>query len=221
MIPTLINTSDGFEIVRSKIISILTTEIASQKALATAASEDPNLWNVRIFAEANNPFEMFLNNGSSSDNSPLCNVMFYESDNDPSSGNLVSEQAEMSKFWLDCYGYGRAASTDDGHLPGDEAGAYEASRAARLVRSILMAGEYIHLGLRGLVTKRRVVRRTVSKPQSGDEAIQNICLYRLEFEVRHSEVAPQVAETILQEIHGTITRAEDGQVIATVEYDYT
>jgi hypothetical protein len=221
MIQTLINTSDGFEIVRAKIISILTTEIASQKALAVAAGEDSDLWNVRIFAESNNPFEVFLNNTASSDNSPLCNVNWYDSDNDPSSGNLVSEQAEMSKFWLDCYGYGRAASTDAGHLPGDVSAAYEASRAARLVRGILMAGEYIHLGLRPLVASRRVRRRSSNKPQSGDEAIQNICMYRLEFEVRHSEVAPQVAETILQEIHGTFTRAEDGEVIATVEYDYT
>jgi hypothetical protein len=219
MIPTLIDTLDAFEVVRDKIALILTTEIASQQALATAAGKDPDLWKLRIFVERNAPWEEYLNLEPGSDRSPLVNITWFESDNDPSTGNLSSNQTSTTKFWIDCYGYGRAASTAEGQLPGDEDSALEAARAARLVRNILMAGEYLHLGLRGTVASRRITRRTSYKPQSGDNAIQNITFVRIELEVRHIEVSPQVAEAVLQEISAVIYRGATGEILATVEFN--
>jgi hypothetical protein len=218
MIPTLIETVDTVEVIKAKIAQILTTEIASQMAKATAASEDPDLWKVRIFLERNAPFEEFLAE-TITDTSPLCNITFYDSNLDGGSGNLIGNFVYTSKFWIDCYGYSKAYSTDDGHMPGDEAASVESMRAVRLVRAILMAGEYVHLGLRPTVSMRKVARVTQYKPTSGDNMVQNISFIRIELEVRHGEVSPQVATVQLKEIFATIYRGTTGQIHAYLEYD--
>jgi len=221
-ITELIETVAGFAVVRNKIAAILAEEIAAQQVLATAGGENPDLWKVRIFTERDSPWEMFLNDPA--DTSPICHVTFYEGDIDPSSGDLIESQTSQSKFWLDCYGYGVAESEATGHLPGDESSALEATRAVHLIRSILMSGYYSSLDLDEVVTSRKTNRITSYKPATAQGAsvvtIQNITVYRLELEVRHCELSPQVVEGILEQINGTVYREDSGEVLASVEYVY-
>jgi len=217
VIETLINQPDGFEVVRDKIALILAEEIAEQQVLAAAAAEDPDLWKVRIFLERNAPWEEYEN--SPTDTSPLCNVTYFESNYDDGSGNRIESQAARSTFYLDCYGYGRsAADGGGGYQPGDEESALVAARAARLVRSILMAGQYKHLGLTGVVTDRKPIKLSSHHPSPSDSTIQNISIVRFELEVRHLEVSPQVVEGLLTQIYATIKRSETGEIYAEIDY---
>ncbi len=217
LITTLIDRPDGFEVVRDKIAAILALEIANQQALAvTSGKPDPDLWKVRIFTERNAPWEEFLNKPD--DTSPLCNVAFFEARYDESSGNRIETQASLSTYWIDCYGYGQASADGSGHQPGDEDSAREASRATRLVRSILMASTYRHLGLMGTVTDRKPLRLTLHRPSPKDAAIQHISFMRFELEVRHCELSPQVVEGVLNEIFVTVYRGDTGEIHANLEY---
>ena len=141
MIQNLIDKQDSFEVIRDQIAAILATETASQMALATAATKDPQDWKMRIFTERSNPWEQWLN--EQTDKSPIVNVWYDNSNFDPSASNIVERQGTDAIFNIDCYGYG--VSSDDGatgHNPGDKEAALAVQKALRLVRNILMAAEY-------------------------------------------------------------------------------
>lgn len=220
-IPTLIDKQDNFEIIRDQIAAILASEITNQMALATAAAKDPLDWKLRIYTERSNPFEGYLN-APVADTSPIINVWFDNSNFEKASSNNIERQTSVSVFNIDCYGYG--ISSDNiagGHNPGDKVATFEAHRAARLVRNILMAGEYSYLGLRGLVGLRWPQAITSFQPQIGDQAIQNVHAVRIAFNVQFNEFAPQVAEETLEYMAIDITRQSDGLIIAEVDIDYT
>lgn len=94
-------------------------------------------------------------------------------------------------------------------------------RAIRLVRNILMAGTYTYLGLRGLVWSRSPQSITVFQPQIEARQIQQIVGARLAFRVVFNEFSPQVPAVNLELISVEVRRAEDGQVVANADYDYT
>ena len=142
----LIDKQDNFEIIRDQIAAILTTEIASQQALATAAAKDPDEWKLRIFTERSNPWEQYLNNPEA-DPSPIVNVWFENDKFDPSGSNIDERQKTEAVYNIDCYGYGVSEDViAGGHKPGDREAAFEVQKALRLVRNILMAAEYTYLG---------------------------------------------------------------------------
>lgn len=215
----LINKRDTFEIVRDKIAQILANEVANQMALATAAAEDPALWDLDIYLERANPWEKWLNDVSPDNFVPVVNVWFDSDAFDKANGNVVFSQAAEGTFNIDCYGFG--ISQDDGgtgHIAGDEAAAKESHRAARLVRNILMASENIYLELPQLVTRRWVQVRTSFQPQQDVRSVQRIVATRVALEVKYLELAPQYEGVALECIHAEIKRNSDGVVLAEMEY---
>ena len=216
----LINKKDNFELVRDQIAGILALETLAQVALATAGSEpDPDDWKLRIFTERSNPWEQFLNDDT--DKSPLVNVWYDGSTFDESGSNIVERQKTVGIFNIDCYGY--AISEDDGagHKPGDREAAFEAQKAARLVRNILMAAENTYLQMRGLVWQRWPQAVNIFQPQQNDRPIQNIVAGRLTFRVVFNEFSPQVVGDILEYLAVDVKRAEDGSIYFEADYDYT
>ena len=216
----LINKKDNFELVRDQIAGILALETLAQVALATAASEpDPDDCKLRIFTERSNPWEQFLNDDT--DKSPLVNVWYDGSTFDESGSNIVERQKTVGIFNIDCYGY--AISEDDGagHKPGDREAAFEAQKAARLVRNILMAAENTYLQMRGLVWQRWPQAVNIFQPQQNDRPIQNIVAGRLTFRVVFNEFSPQVVGDILEYLAVDVKRAEDGSIYFEADYDYT
>lgn len=219
-IDSLIDKQDNFEIVRDQIAAILVAETASQQALATAAAKDPDDWKLRIFTERSNPWEQFRDNPT--DKSPIVNIWYDNSNFDPKASNVMERQKANGTFNIDCYGYGESANiVAGGHTPGDQEAAFEAQRALRLVRNILMAAEYTYLGMRGLVWTRWPQSSTVFQPQMDSRNVAQIVGARLPLEVGFSEFAPQITEETLEFLSIDVKRTEDGEIVLEADYDYT
>lgn len=220
MITELIDKVDSFEVVRDEIAAILVTEVASQMALATAGGKDPNDWKLRVYAERSNPWEALLN--EQTDRSPIVNVWFDNSNFDPRASNSVERQKAEAVFNIDCYGYGVSQDVvGGGHKAGDQEASIEVQRAIRLVRNILMAGEYTYLGLRGLVWSRWPQSVTIFQPNIDARQMQQIVGARLAFRVVFNEFSPQVQAETLELVSAKVSRSEDGEVVINADYDYT
>ena len=217
MIETLIDKQDGFEIVRDKIAAILALEIANQQVLATKAGKDPNLWNIKIYTERMNAWEQWLN--SQTDTSPICNIWVDSATYDPSASNISNRQKSDTIYNIDVYGYGRSADDGgSGHVAGDKEAAFEAHRAYRLVRNILMAAEYTYLDLRGIVWQRWTQSFDAYQPQYNGRAMQNVHGLRLQFRVAHNELSPQAVASVLEWLTITTYRTEDGEILVRADY---
>lgn len=225
-IPTLIDKQDGFEIVRDQIAAILVLEAANQMALAVIAEKDPLLWKLRVFTERSNPWEQFLNLPDEADRSPIVNV-WYETGSFPKGkGDVVEEQTHKGTFNIDCYGLG--VSEDDGnggHIPGDEKSAFETQRAVRLVRNILMAGVNTYLQLRqkegGIVGGKWIESIALFQPSIDGVTVQNVVGARISLTVDFKELSPQAQPEVLELLTVDIKRAEDGELLAEADFDYT
>ncbi len=222
-IAALIDKVDTFEQVRDQLAGILVTEVASQKVLAAAASQDPNDWDLSVYTERSNPWETFLSPDTIDPQpAPIVNIWYENSSFPKSGGNVVARQQAVGRYNIDCYAY--AVSQDDGgsgHLPGDQQAALRVHKAVRLVRNILMAGEYKALGLRGLVSQRWIESITIFQPQQNDVAVEQVVAARLALEVGFNEFAPQVVGDELCEVAIDITRASDGLITAEADFIYT
>lgn len=218
-ITELIDRLDNSERVRDQIAAILLVEQANQQALAELAGKDPEQWRLRIFSERSNPWEVFRDpDADGFDAAPIVNVTFDNSSFDMSTGNTVERQKAMGTFNVDCYAQG--VSTDDtqglGHTAGDEDAAREAQRAARLVRSILMAGAYTYLGMRGVVWRRWTQSVTIFQPQQGGQSIEHVVAARVAFQVEFNEFSPQVEGQLLELVSASVKRADTGELVLLV-----
>ena len=219
LITTLIDEQDNKEIVRDAIAAILVSEVAGQQLLATAASEDPRLWDLRVFVERTNPWSEFKDNPEQLDTPPIVSVSFDSSTIDKSASNTVSRQRAIVTYNLDCYGYGKSSASGVGHVAGDHQAALASMRAVRLVRQILMAGHYITLGMDGVVGGRMIQSIAAFQPQFENRAVQNVLATRIAFEVQMNEFSPQVqAVDTLGLVVATVKRAETGEVYLVAQY---
>ncbi len=213
----LIDKQDNFEIIRDQIAQIIADESANQMTLATDAAKDPELWELRVFAERSNPFEQFMNDPVQN-TSPIVNVWFDNYNVDLGSSDVVQRQTARGNFNIDCYGYG--LSEDDGatgHIPGDELAALEAQRAVRLVRNIMMLDINTYLQLRGIVQTRMPQNISTFQPQFNGQPAVQVVGARISLNVRFDEYSPQFTNDTLDELGVTITRASDGQILAKQE----
>jgi hypothetical protein len=218
MLP-LIDKQDGFEIVRDQIQTILVTEIANQQVLAAGAGKDPDLWKIRVYSERANPWESVLN--QQTDFTPICNVWYTTSSFPEDTGNVVGRQKNVGVYNLDIYGFGIAEDVTGGHQPGDKAAAYNAQRAVRLIRNILMAGDYTYLGLRGTIWKRWINSITMFQPEFDARAMQQVVGARIAFRVEFNDFSPQAEFDTLEYISTTVYRAEDDEILVVIDVDHT
>jgi len=220
MIDALIDKQDNFEIVRDQIAAILVTEVASQKALATAASKDPALWDLKVYTERTNPIEHYLGESGPIDTTPVVNIWYDSSTFDPKASDIFERQKAEVIYNIDCYGAGVSSANGTGHNPGDLEASLNVQRALKLVRNILMAGPYTYLGLRGFIWSRWPQSVNIFQPQLGTNSVQNIVGARLVLKVVFNEFSPQYTENMLELVSATVTRAEDGQVVLNADYSY-
>jgi len=189
----------------------------------TVWSPDPELWRLRVYKERTAPWGAFLTSptGGTEDAAPIVNVWFDRETFNESNSDYIERQAADGKIHVDVYGYGKAEATQAGHIPADLKASTEAHRAMRLVRNILMAAEYMELGLSGTVGKRFPDSITAFQPSDADRPVQNIIGMRLVLAVTFNELSPQVelipCGGILARVHTEV----DGEVVMSVEYDFS
>lgn len=214
MIGELIDKIDTFELVRDKIAAIMLTEISNQQRLAIEGGKDPEDWNLRIFSERSNAWEQFQD-GTETPGTPIVNITYENSELDASAaGSTVESQKYAATYNIDCYAMGVSTGTQQG----DENAALRIHAVVRLVRNILMSGEYTRLGLTGIVGDRRVQSVTVFRPDASDEMAQKIVGARLVFRVTFNEHSPQVNGPALEIIGVQLKRAETGEIFLQMEY---
>lgn len=216
MIETLIDKVDNCELIRDKIAQILTDESVSQMQLATTAGKDPSLWELRVFIERSNVFEMFTPNAPAQP--VVLNVWYDTSTFLTGAGNSHEKQQCEGIFNIDIYGHGVSRNVDGGgHEAGDKAAAIAAQRGSRLVRNILMSAEYVQLGLMGIVGSRWPQSISLFQPLQGETSAQQIVSARVVLRVVYNEFSPQHVPTILTGVTVEIFQAEDGQLLSTIE----
>ncbi len=220
LITTLIDDQDNKELVRDQISAILVSEVAGQKVLAAAASEDPREWDLRVFVERSNPWAEFQDAVDDPlDAPPIVNVTFETSTPDLSASNTVARQRSIVTYNIDCYGLGVSRENATGHIAGDQEAAITSQRAVRLVRNILMAGQYVTLGMTGVVGGRMVQSITGFERQIEDRSMQHVVATRIAFEVQMNEFSPQFqAVDTLGLVVATVKRAETGEVYLIAQY---
>lgn len=215
-ITQLIDKQDVFEIIRDKIAMILATESAEQVQLATTAGKpDPSLWALKVYTERATPWDDYTSDDL------IVNVWFDTTSVDESASNTVKSQTMRGTFNIDVIGFGVSKPNGGGgQLPGDEQAALNAQRGLRLVRNIIMASSYTYLEMRTIVGQRMPQSISSFQPQLNSKPTDHAVGTRLALGVRYEEFSPQYEPAILQELAVEIQRAEDGRVLAELEYEY-
>lgn len=220
-ITTLLTARDNYETIREQIAAILLVESANQQALARAADQEPDDWKLRVFLERSDPWEVFRTQGDKTrpeDTTPVVNIRWEESKADASASNTIERQKVTGTYTLDCYAYGISTGTADGHQPGDERAAVAAQAAARLVRQILMSGQYNYLALRGTVSRRWWNGAKAFSLPLEQRPAQHVEAVRVSLAVDFNELSPQVQPTTLELIAVTVQNESGELTLFEAEY---
>ncbi len=218
LITELIDKQDNLELIRDQIAAILKVESAAQQALAVAAGKDAALWDLRVYVERSAPWTQWLDMPAEADVAPLVSISFETDTSDQAGSGSVQQQRTIATYNIDCYGYGVALETSEGHEPGDLRAAAAAHRAVRLVRNILMAGHYTYLAMRGVVGKRYFQGKTIFVPEFEATAAQQILACRMSLQVEFNEYTPQVIAEPMELLTVEVLRDPSGEVLLTAEY---
>jgi len=215
-IQSLIDKQDNFELIRDEIASIIALETASQQVLAVTAGEDPTLWELKVYTERANPWELYLNGEVTT---PIVNVWYDSYNSDGGASDTIQRQKVDGLFNIDCYGRGTSQASGAGHVAGDESAAKEAQRCIRLVRNIIMSAHYTYLNMRGVVWRRWPQVHTMFQPQETDRASQAVMACRLGLSVQFNEFSPQYEAETIELISATVNRASDGALYFEAQFD--
>lgn len=216
VITTLIDKQDTCEVIRDQIAAILAVEESSQKELAVIDGQDPLDYAFTVFIERARPWK--------SSQMPCINIIFDNDRFDNRNSDVIQRQRAVGTFYIDCY----ATKNNDDSGTADELSSKEADRIARLVRNILMSGEYTYLLLghrelgkgNNIVTKRYITRREKFMPEIRQEGYENIIACRLTVEVEYDEFSPQVEMNDFELLIHSCMR-DDDKVYFVAEYDVT
>lgn len=227
-ITTLIEKRDNRELVRDQIAAILKVESAHQQALADEASQDPSRFALRVFSERTEPWAAVK--ASDPQRVPIVNVWFDSGNFEKNGSDLIKHQKFTGTFNVDCYGFGVAEETLEGHTSADKKAVEEAERAVRLSRNILMSSFYTYLGFpqgrylpqgqQQVVWSRWTTSIQAFQIPVSDRPTERVAAYRLALEVTMSEFSPQYVPETLELISSTLERTPDGEWLSA-EYDYS
>ena len=214
MIGELIPAEASFQTVLTAIGSILFAEIENQYILS---GNDPR-YTAEVYTENHNAFEQFLLNPTSSIPGVI-NIHIDNMNYPKDRGSVVRSQTNEVIYNIDCYGSGVAKSTVGGHTPSSVMAANNVNNLIRLVKNILMASEYVNLGLQGLVLDRWVSSATRYQPIIDEKPCQHILAARLSLTVTMRETTPQPVPLVLSGWDLSINRADDGLIYALMSSD--
>jgi hypothetical protein len=227
---SLIDSQDNRELVRDQVAAILKIESDAQVVLAGQAAKDQRLWRLRVFSERSAPWNAFSSEEECDHRIPIVNVWVESTGFEKPRSNPISSQTATSTVHIDCYGFGVATETMQGHDSADLVAIREAERACRLCRRILMSGFYSYLGFpqqkslpegqEQVCFGRWVANITSFQPTANDVPVERVAAIRIDLEVTHAEHGPEYVGQPLESLALTLERAPDGEWLSA-EYALT
>ena len=220
-INNLLQFKDNAEKIRDIIAGILKIELANQKTLADKSDlKDRKDFDINVYIENARPWDL---SGSETNPFPLVNVCLQETLEDANRpGATVGKIKYSGTYYIDCYGCGnyQSADEDKNELSDDSLSTIRAWQTARIVRNILMSGFYVHLGMTGIVTRRRIPKITTIIPEGIEKSAFSVTVCRVYFEVDFFEISPEGDGVAFDEM--TVHLMNDGKVnLITLSADYT
>lgn len=196
---SLLDSPDNRELVRDQVAAILKVESDAQAAMAQAQAKDPNLWRLRVFTERSSPWNAFQD--APEKRIPIINVSIENSSFEKPRSNPISSQTSVGTIHIDCYGFGTAEETAEGHDSADLVAIREAERACRLARKIIMSGFYFVLGFpqqntlpadqKQVCFGRWVTGITSFQPSQAEQPVDRVAAIRIDLEATYSEHGPE------------------------------
>lgn len=193
----------NFELVRSKIASILADELANQKTLnqtALETEEDADtieLLNLNIDSIPDRVWEERFKRPQKEEYqvTPLVNVLFAQS---PLDSQSVSTQIGDNTFMVEFYVGSREPGTDQNN-EGDSLASIKLQRIMWICRSILMYPKYNRLDLGNYVGSVSVNNIQVSQPDYGNDNAANLIYGRFNVTIKISETVEAVTGETLEQ----------------------
>lgn len=217
-INTLIDKQDNFEIVRDKVALILAEEKENQKILALGESKDPDLWDFNVYIERAIPWQLLEDSeGNVISETPLVNVYYDTGNFIQNKSGVVERQAHEAIIIIDAYSAKNNIEVDGVTTPGDLRAALDSDRVIRLIRNILMAGEYTYLDLRGIVWQRWLQDIRKFRPAIEDRPAMHVMAARLTLRVLFNEFSPQAIGEDFEEINVELNTDTGGQVLINID----
>lgn len=222
-ITELLSTPDGYETARDALATILAEEIASQQSLAGANAAD---YALDVYVERFAPIEKWVDEAS---DTPVATVWLarYTSDDKRST---VNSNRGRATYHIDVFAQARDANNPaGGHIAGDLLARQRLHRALRLIRQILMSGQYTYLdsarGAAQYVFARSVREIEVHEARKRDErSAVWISTARMTLDVSLKVDQPQNLPVDWDGIDITqkrLTGTPDGKVLAQLSIDET
>lgn len=213
-------------LIGDRIAELLLVESRNQYALAEARNEDPSPYDIRVFRERTNPWDLFVlpdeQEDISSDLRPIVNIWFDNRTTERAASNPISRTKVTGVYNIDCYACGVSRETLCGHEPGDLRASRVADQTIELVRGILTAGTYTYLGLprraEQYVWGVHAETITMYQPQIENRHVQSIHAGRLTFHVEFNEESLEAEPAILEGVSVRIDNAS-GEFLFETKYE--
>lgn len=227
-IDTLISWQDGYEIARNEVEAIIALESVEQQALATSASEDPDLWKLDVYSERHNAVEKWRSPDLNEFYPPIINVWLDSATFSEKVSHVRGERG-TAVIHIDCYGLGISERdiSAGGHKPGDREAALNCQRAARLVRNILRSEHYTYLGSpqerqspgNQWCFGRRFRSLQMFQPEIDRNTTQSVVGARLTLEAEVKIQVPEVQGQTINFVHVEVQRDTDGKILVQGDYE--
>ena len=195
LINTLIDEKLNSELIRDMVVAILISERNNQKALATAAEKDPDLWDFDVVTEQSTPAIMSAMTTDENIEPPaqsIVNVWIESlSENGDTTDNRWQYGYDLA-INVDILSSRRSKKTATGYDRGDTLTAYELQRVIKLVHHILLAGQYSYLNMRRVVLKRKLTSVNIFQADINDRPAERVLGARFKIMVQTHEYTPQI-----------------------------
>jgi len=199
----------NFELIRSKIASILATELTAQLALNVAArtaellKETPDtalvaLYDLNISCIPSKVYEEKFIRPNPNDY-PLINVVLTNVPLNDGTSNTV--QYGVNKYQIEFYQDSKSQSANDG----DVLATIKLHRIMAICRQILMYREYDQLDLGTMIGYRIVQDMMIAQPNTGADNSHHAIFGKFDLMVKVGEVVSDLEGAELQESDTTMT----------------
>lgn len=196
------------QIVIDRLSELLLFECENQKDLAYKAGADPKQYHFKVINDRFNPYDNFKD-----DSTPLVSIKESDDSNRTEQSANFGKQHKLLTLHIDCFGVGRAESTEDGHRPADLDAVTDCRRLSALVSAILKADVNENLQLdRRLVNSVALVSEQFFIPEFDGRQMSPVCAKRITLQCNIIDTPPQQDGGLFDEIAVNVRHGKNGEV---------